>query len=71
MFAIGNDELENNPVLEEYEKCRDCGELHKVEYGEKVHEDGSKTPCKDIAFLKCPKTGITYLIGVHGKKIKF
>ena len=48
MFAIGNDELEKNGLVEEYEKCRVCDELHKVQYGETVNKDGSKTPSKDI-----------------------
>lgn len=69
MFAIGNDELEKNGLVEEYEKCRVCGELHKVHYGETVNKDGSKTPSKDIACITCPKTMNTYLVGLFGKKI--
>lgn len=70
MFAIGNDELEKNGLVEEYEKCRVCDELHKVQYGETVNKDGSKTPSKDIAFIKCPTNDNIYLVGIFGRKIK-
>lgn len=70
MFAIGNNELENNPRVGNYEQCPVCGEMHEVKYGYKINEDGSKTLSKNFAYVKCPKTDEAFLVGFHGRKLK-
>lgn len=68
--AFGSDELANNDLVGEYEPCPNCGEIHKVGYGEVVKPDGTREPSKMLAFITCTKSGATYLIGIKGKKIK-
>ena len=68
MFAIGNDELEKAPRLGDFILCKQCGERHKVEYGDKVLEDGTKEPSKSLAFYECGKK--LYLAGINGKDIR-
>ena len=68
--AFSNEELEDCEPLGEEVICPNCGEKHKVEYGEKVLEDGSKVPSKLLAFTKCDKNDATYLVGIEGKLIK-
>lgn len=48
--------------------CPVCGEQHKIEYGDEVHDDGTVTPSKLLAFYKC--NGRAYVAGVRGKLIK-
>lgn len=67
-IAVGNGELDNNPDVPEIYKCPRCNEEHPVEYGDKVNKDGTKTPDKLLAFVKC--RGSSYLIGINGKMLK-
>ena len=66
-IAFGNDELAKMPTLKDEVLCTRCGKMHKVEYGKKVLEDGSKIPDKTLAFVKCQ--GKLLLVGVNGKDI--
>lgn len=68
MFTIGNDELANCPLVGETIKCKICGEIHNVEYGDKINSDGTKEK-SDLAFIKCPSNGNCYLVGIVGKEI--
>ena len=63
MFSIGNDELEQKPALQEYEKCPDCGKLHKVVFG--TNKQGKED--KSLSFVKCGD--ITYLVGIQNKRV--
>ncbi len=63
-IAIGNDELTES--LGSHIICERCGKRHKVKYGMRVLEDGTKVPSKTIAFVRCG--GSTYLAGVNGKR---
>lgn len=65
--AFGNDELSGKRDVGEYEKCNNCGNLHEVQYGDKVNPDGTKTKSKLLAFIKCPENDALYLVGVGGK----
>ena len=67
MLAIGNDEQKNFPELKgESTMCHMCNQTHKIQYGIDT-KTGLET---DIAFIKCPKTDSSYLIGVRGRDIR-
>lgn len=68
-IAIGNGELDGNPLVGEDLICPQCNQLHKVEYGEEVLKDGTKVPSTLLAFYKCPKTDKSYLWGINGQQI--
>lgn len=68
-IAFGNGELDGNDEIGEFETCPNCGELHKVGYGDKVLKDGTKVPTKMLAFVDCPENGNSYLVGIDGKRI--
>ena len=68
MLAVGNDELDALPNLGDFILCQNCGERHRVEYGDEVQEDGSKIKSNLLAFYKCG--GKTYLVGIRGKDIR-
>jgi len=65
MYTVGNNELIR--TLLDKELCPNCGELHEVCYGDKVNSDGTKTPSKLIAFIRCGES--SYLVGVNNKLI--
>jgi len=67
-LAIGNDELKDNENVGEFETCPNCGEQHKVRYGEKVNKDGSRTKPKFLSFIDCQNG--SYLVGINGKRLK-
>ena len=69
MFAISYGELDDKPIIGETIKCKVCGELHDIQYGNIVEKDGSLTPSKMLAFIKCPTNGNSYLVGINGKEI--
>lgn len=69
--AFSNEELSDCELVEEEAICNNCGEKHKVVYGERVLEDGSRVPSKLLSFVKCDKNGATYLVGIEGKLLKF
>lgn len=64
MFAIGNDELERNGPLGNSVQCAKCGAEHQVQFGERVHADGTRTPDGMLAFYKCGEQ--CYLAGING-----
>lgn len=66
-IAIGSGELENNEDVGEFAKCNNCGEYHEVKYGDKINDDGTKTPSKMLAFITCPENNTSYLVGIEGK----
>lgn len=67
MFAIGNDEINKSPILDGKSTiCHICGQEHDLEYGVNT-ETGLKT---DVAFIQCPQTGSSYLVGIKGKDIR-
>jgi hypothetical protein len=68
-IAFGADEIDNNPELESIVTCHICGKKHEVEYGDIINEDGTKEKSEMLAFIKCPKTGETYMVGINGKNI--
>jgi hypothetical protein len=75
MLAVGNGELDNNPNVPEIYQCPRCNQQHKVEYGNKIEKDGSKTPSKTLAYVKCRGKTLfskekTYLVGLHGKLLR-
>lgn len=69
MLAIGNDELESAPKLDnKLIKCHMCGRNHKVTYADKIMPDGTKIPSQLLAFFRC--RGKSYLAGINGKDIR-
>ena len=68
MLAIGNDKIDTAPKLGDFILCTNCGERHRIEFGNKILEDGTKIPSKLLAFYKCGET--TYLAGINGKDIR-
>ena len=66
--AFGNDELDAAPTLGDTIICDMCGKEHKIEYGKKVNEDGTKSPSKLLAYFKCGDK--SYLAGINGKDIR-
>ena len=69
MFLISDDELDKKPPIGDVAKCPRCGRMHKVEYGLKVNEDGSKEESKFLAFIHCPTDESSWLVGINGKEI--
>lgn len=69
-IAVGNGELDKNGNVGDIATCPNCGNAHKVEYGERVLEDGTKEPSKMLAYVSCPKNKSAYLIGIDGKLLK-
>lgn len=67
-IAVGNGELEDNANVPEEYDCPRCGKSHPVEYFNKIEKDGTKTPSKMLAYVKCKKK--KYLIGLNGKMLK-
>lgn len=67
--AFGNDEIDAMSALGDTVKCRKCRKVHKVEYGERVNADGTKSPSNMLAFTKCAD-GSLLLVGIGGKKIE-
>ena len=70
MLAIGNEELEGKPFLGKTVKCWICGKRHEHYFGKAKNADGVLEPCKTLSFMKCPKTGSTYLCGIDGKEFR-
>jgi len=70
MFAITDEELSNKQPLEETYKCYDCGEQHIIKYGDEILEDGTKVESKLLAFITCPITNKSYMVGLNGMKIR-
>ena len=68
MFAIGNDEIDAAKPLGDFILCKQCGERHRVQYGERVLANGTRVPSKSLAFYKCG--GKNYLVGIKGKDIR-
>ena len=46
MFAIGNDEIDAAKPLGDFILCKQCGERHRVQYGERVLANGTRVPSK-------------------------
>jgi len=67
MFSISNDELADRETLGDTVECGQCGETHRIEYGDEVLGDGTKQKSTTLAFYKC--SGATYLAGIDGKRI--
>jgi len=67
VLAIGNEELARLPKLGKTIKCFRCGKRHKVKYGDRILEDGSKVKSNTLAFVDCK--GKQYLVGIDGKNI--
>ena len=65
--AFDNNELENCKEVGEFARCNNCGEYHDVRYGDIVNKDGTKAPSKLLAFITCPESGSSYLVGIEGK----
>ena len=67
MFAVGNEELGDE--VRGYATCPNCGEQHRVQYGDKVEKDGTLTPWKMLGYVKCTN-GSSYLVAIDGKELK-
>lgn len=61
-IAVGNDEL--GEQVGETIICKQCGQHHAIEYGDKILPDGTKEPTKLLAFYTCGK--VTYLCAING-----
>ena len=67
--AFGKDELDRKEELGDSVVCPNCGKSHQVEYGNRILDDGTKVPCKMLAFISCPENEKSYLVGLIGKKL--
>jgi len=67
-LAIGSNELDGNKRIGEQIKCPHCDQIHPIEYGEEVMPDGTKKPCKMLAFYKCGDK--SYLAGINERLLK-
>ncbi len=67
--AFGNDELNKKDKIGNFEICPGCGKPHKVEYGNRLLGDGTRVPSKVLAFVTCPESKKSYLVGVRGKRV--
>ena len=67
-IAVGGEEL--GPFIGKVVECPNCGDLHEVEYADKVEEDGTHTPSKLLGCVKCPVNGSAYLVAIDGKEFK-
>jgi len=65
MLAIGNEEL-GDPLGSEI-KCKRCGQMHPVEYGDEVLPDGTKRKSDLLAFYRCGRN--SYLCGINGREL--
>lgn len=63
--AIGNNELGED--IGEFVDCPHCKKQHLVQYGDRIEEDGTKTPSKLLAYYKCGDKA--YLCAVNGKSV--
>lgn len=64
-LAIGNDELGKD--IGTHAPCPKCKKKHKVEYGNRILENGDKVPSKTLGFVKCGKD--SYLVAIEGLEI--
>ena len=64
--AFGNNEL--GEQVGDCAVCPHCKKKHKVEYGETINKDGTKSPNKVLGFVKCGKE--SYLVAIDEKLIK-
>jgi len=67
MLTFGNEELAESPKLGNEILCPRCGKMHKIIYGKKVLEDGTKVEYKGLAAYKCK--GKLILAGVKGRDV--
>jgi len=65
MFAIGNNELNELPVLKKLIYCDRCKHKHRIQYAKDKYGSTNHT----IAFIHCDD-GEDYLVGVAGKDIR-
>lgn len=68
MFSIGNKELKDMKEIGEFILCDNCGERHRIKYGEEILKDGTKKPSKLLGFYSCH--GKEYLASIAGKDIR-
>ena len=61
-FAVGNNELENQPIIGKFTICPKCKKSHKVEYGKNTTNGEINTT---VGFVNCGKK--LYLVAVNGK----
>ena len=66
-FAIGNEEIQDAPVLGSKILCSMCGKTHYITYG-KQKINGEWVESRLLAFYKC--RGKSYLAGLNGKDIR-
>lgn len=66
-FAIRNDELAKMPELKDEVLCPRCGKMHKVKYGKRILENGTKITDRTLVAVRCQ--GKLLLVGVKGKDI--
>lgn len=64
-IAIGNEELDNAPLLGDTIVCPQCGKTHNIQYGKKVLKDGTRVESNMLAFYKCGDK--SFLAGIEGK----
>ncbi|MEN6549946.1 MAG: hypothetical protein ABFE07_28215 [Armatimonadia bacterium] len=66
--AIGADEL--GGPLGTTAHCNGCGQRHPVKHGEEVLPDGTTRPSDLLAYVKCPATGNSYLVGIKDRELR-
>jgi hypothetical protein len=69
MFAIGNNELDELPLIGTTVICNVCGQLHEVKYGQKIMPDETREDDNTLAYINCPENEKSYLVAVMGRDI--
>uniref|UniRef100_A0A6H1ZCW3 Uncharacterized protein n=1 Tax=viral metagenome TaxID=1070528 RepID=A0A6H1ZCW3_9ZZZZ len=67
-FAIGNKELGKKKNIGDFILCKSCNKRHRIKYGDKILENGTKKPSKLLGFYTCQ--GKNYLASIAGKDIR-
>jgi hypothetical protein len=66
-MAVGCNELNECKPIRATVICPNCGKRHKVKYGDRGLDDGTKVQSKTLAFVNCGKS--SYLVGIDGQEL--
>ncbi len=71
IYYVAIDDNDLGEEVGEYALCKSCGKGHKVQYGERLLEDGSIIPSKRLGYIKCEEHDKSYLVSVDGRLVKW
>jgi len=61
-FAVGNEELKNQPKAGKFTNCPNCKKKHKVQYGKDTKTGEIDTI---VGFVNCSSNGKAYLVAIN------